>query len=269
MQQNLLPEYLPQLLLLVKKRSYQKSAAGLASKAFQLASLIEKHHHNSGNALLYAKQGEQYGQLAEDVNLQIAALIQQGNIYFDLGQSWRELQAYQEAYQICQKAKYNSEVSSLLLGRVYIGLAKAYGKFRDHQQQALSFLGMAHEIYPEYPEIDSAFSYSYHTRFTLSNHTGLTYLNIGQPGQALSIFEQIFMPPALVPRKLELLIRLSTASFALGNLEQTYEHTSLAAASARMLGSELRYHEAYNMYEQMLGRWPEEARVKTLAEHFR
>jgi DNA-binding SARP family transcriptional activator len=266
--QLLFPHHLPQLLLLVQRPNYRKSAAGLASKASQLAALIEKHHRNLGNALRYAQQGEHYGLLAENPDLQIAALIQQGNIYFDLGQSWRELQTYQKAYHIAQEAKRNSEISPLLLGRVYIGLAKSYGKFSDHQPQALRFLDLAHETYPEHPETDLAFNYSYHTQFTLLNHTGLAYLNMGQPEQALSIFEQVFVPPALVPRRLELLIRRSMTSFALGDLEQMCEHVSLAATSARMLGSDLRYNESYNLYELMVGRWPQEARVKTLAEHF-
>lgn len=266
----LFSEYLPQILFLVQNPNYRERAASLASKAFQLAALIAKHHQNWGDALLYAQRGEQYGQLAEDPNLQIASLIQQANIYFDLRQIWRELQAYQKAYSFSQEeAKQNREVSPLLLGRVYIGLAKSYGKFSDRKQQALGFLGMAHEVYPEHAETDPAFHYSCHTQFTLLNHTGLTYLNIGQPKQALRTFECISVPSTLVPRRLEWLIRMATTAFAMGDLGQTYEHVQLAATSAKTLGSGLRYNEAYNIYEQMRDRWPQEVRVKTLTEYFR
>jgi DNA-binding SARP family transcriptional activator len=268
-QQPLFSEHLPSLLVLLENPGFQKRAAGLAAKASQLAALIEKHHHNSGNALRYAEQGEQYGQLVEDPNLQVAALIQQGNIYFDLGQAGRELEAYQKAYHLCQEAKRNSEISPLLLGRVYIGLAKSSGRFRDYKQEALRFLGMAHETYPEHPETDAAFSYSYHTRFTLLNHTGLTYLNIGNPRQAMSTFEQVPVPAELVPRRLELLVRLAMASFALGNLRQTCENVRLVTTSARTLGSNLRYNEAYSIYEQMADKWPHETHVKDLAQYFR
>lgn len=106
-------------------------------------------------------------------------------------------------------------------------------------------------------------------RLTLLNHTGLTYLNIGNPGQAFSTFSQVPLPTELVPRRLELLIRRSMASFALGNLRQTYENVCLAATSARTLGSHLRYNEAYNLYEQMVDKWPHEAQVKMLAKDFR
>ncbi len=268
-QHVLFPEYLPQLLLMVQNTIFQKRAASLLSQASQLAALIEKHQSNFGNALLHAQQGEQYGQLADDPNLQIAALIQQANIYADLGQAWRELQAYQQAYRFSQQAKPKSAISALLLGRVYVGLAKSSGKCSDHEQQALRFLEMAQHIYPEHPEKDEAFGYSYHSRFTLLNHTGLTYLNIGQPQQALHTFTSMPVPTELAPRTLEFLIRMSMTSFALGDLEQTCEHISLAATSAKTLGSDLRYNEAYSIYEQARATWPKEAHIHTLAEHFR
>lgn len=266
--QQALPEYIPQLTFLAQRPTYQKRAASLISKALQLTALMEKHVYNSGNALLYAQQGEYYGQLAKNPNLQIASLIQQANIYLDLSQTWRELQAYKRAYRLYQEVKRNSEISPLLVGRVYIGLAKSYGKFGEYKKRALGFLEMAHKIYPAHPETDAAFDYSCHTRFTLLNHTSLTYLNIGQLEQALSTFEQVSAPVTLVPRKLEFLIRRSMIFFALNDLEQACNCTSLAATSSKALGSDLRYNEAYNIYERMLRKWPQERRVKTLADCF-
>ncbi len=267
-QQNL-PSHLSQLSTLVQESNYQKKAAVLASKATQLAALIEKHHYNFGNALIYAKQGEQYGWLAEDPNLQIASLIQQANLCFDLKRPRQELEAYEKAYQVYLEAKRYSDISPLLLGRVYIGLAKSYGKFKeDHKQTALRFLNKAHEIYPEHPEEDPAFHYTCHSRFTLLNHTGLTYLNIEEPEQALSTFKAIDAPAGLVPRRVELAIRSATVFFALGDLKQCDSYVRLAATSARTIGSDLRYNEAYDIFQQMLVKWPHEKQVKDLVEHF-
>jgi len=161
----LLPLYIPQLAALTNETGYQERAASVASKAFLLAAVIEMHYRNNRNALINAQQGVFYGKLAADLNLQIASLIQQGNIYFSLKQPLEELEAYQKAHHLCQKARYSSEVSPLLRGRVYIGLAKAYSQFKE-EKESLHCLSMAHERYPEHPEEDSAFSYTCHSRYT-------------------------------------------------------------------------------------------------------
>jgi DNA-binding SARP family transcriptional activator len=268
-QKPLFSAYLPQLTILVHETEYQERAAYLASKASQLATLIEMHHQNLGNALAYTKQGVLYGKLAKDPNLQIAALIQQGNIYFNLKQPWKELEVYQQAHIICQEAKQRSEVSPLLEGRVYIGLAKSYGKLKD-EQKALSFLESAYKRYPERPEDDFAFSYTCHTRFTLNNHTGLTYLNLGRLKSAWDIFVGLdkTLPTKLVPRRMELLVRQATISFVLGNMEESTVFLELAVASAIALGSNLRFNESYELYLLMAEKWGNEQQVKALGNHF-
>jgi DNA-binding SARP family transcriptional activator len=266
---NLFSAYLPQLTALIREAEYQERAAYLGSKASQLATLIEMHHQNLGNALAYAKQGALYGELAKDPNLQIAALIQQGNIYFNLKQPWKELEAYQQAHAICQEAKQKSEVSPLLEGRVYIGLAKSYGKLKE-EQKALSFLESAYKRYPERPEDDPAFSYTCHTRFTLNNHTGLTYLNLGRFKSAWDIFKRLdkALPTKLVPRHMELLVRQATVSLVLNNMEESTAFLELAVTSAIALGSDLRFNESYEMYLLMKEKWGNEWQVKALGKYF-
>ncbi len=268
-QQILFPVHLSQLAVLVAESHYQERAASLASKSYQLAALIEMHHQNLGNALTYAKQGTLYGELAKDPNLHIAALIQQGNIYFNLKQPWRELEAYQQAHQICQETTQHREVSPLLQGRVVIGLAKSYSKLKE-EQQALRFLEDAYKKYPETPEEDSAFHYTCHTRFTLRNHTGLTYLNLGRFNEAWDIFADIdaIVPKKLIPRRMELLIRQATLSFALGNLKECCAFLEQAATSAIALGSDLRFNEAYELYLLLREKWSNEPSVKALGKYF-
>lgn len=268
-QRLLFPAFLPQLVALVPDLKLRARAAPLASKAALLAAVMEMHHQNLGNALIYAKRGVVYGEIAEDPNLQIASLIQQGNIHFALKQSWRELEAFQRAYHLCKTEKPNT-VSPLLEGRVYIGLAKAYAKFKD-QQQALLFLNKAYERYPQFPEADSAFSYTCHTHFTLNNHTGLTYLNLGQYDSANSVFTALtkLLPATLVPRRMELLIRQATIFLALHDMEACCATLETAVKAARTLGSDLRFNEAYELYLGAQEQWPNERPIKALSQLFR
>jgi len=268
-QHILFPVHLSQLAALVGESRYQEQAASLASKAYQLAALIEMHHQNLGSALTYAKQGTLYGELAKDPNLRIAALIQQGNIYFNLKQPWRELEVYQQAHHICQETTLHCEVSPLLQGRVAIGLAKSYGKLKE-EQKALGFLEDAYKKYPEMPEKDPAFHYTCHTRFTLRNHTGLTYLNLGRSKEAWGIFTDIdaIVPQKLLPRRMELLIRQATLSFALGNLIECCTFLEQATTAAMALGSDLRFNEACELYLLLQEKWSNEQSVRALGKYF-
>lgn len=57
-QRLLFSTFLPQLITLVPQPKLQKRATPLASKVALLAAVMEMHHQNLGNALIYAKQGE-------------------------------------------------------------------------------------------------------------------------------------------------------------------------------------------------------------------
>ena len=265
--QYILPAYLTQISSLIQKPSfYQKSAASLASKAYQLATCVEMHHHHLEPALNNARLAFQYGKLAEDLHLQVAALIQQGNVYFSFKQSDLELQSYQQAVNC------SVEISPLLRGRAYIGLAKAYAAFQQ-EKEALTYRDMAYESYPERPEKDSHFSYTYHTRFTLTNHTGLVYLFLDRPTylkQAQTILTQIdeAVPKQLVPRRVELWIRQAAVSLALNDLKKSCAYVETAAVGAKTLGSSFRYQEAFELYGQLRNRWGNESRVKALKKLF-
>jgi hypothetical protein len=56
---------------------------------------------------------------------------------------------------------------------------------------------------------------------------------------------------------------------ALDNLEQSEDSLQAAVASAKALGSQLRRSESYDIYQQMQEKWPNEQRVKELADLFR
>jgi len=72
-----------------------------------------------------------------------------------------------------------------------------------------------------------------------------------------------------VPERVELTVNQAMTSVALGELDLSCGYVETAVTSASALGSQLRVNEAYEIYESMLDKWGNEARVKALGELFR
>src|ERR1019366_2689498 len=150
-----LPGYLTYLTQLAKEPShYQSKAAALASQGYQLASLLATQYQNFGTALTYAAQALTFADQVDDPHLQTAALIRQALVYFYLKRPLQRLRAYERASHYSQKA------SSLLQGRVHIGLSETYSCL-GHERDAGQHLALAHRIFPEHSEDDIAFSYAH------------------------------------------------------------------------------------------------------------
>jgi hypothetical protein len=64
-----------------------------------------------------------------------------------------------------------------------MGLASAHARC-GNQQDALRYLGKAHEAFPSDPENDPSFSYAVCTPSVLYLYDGLTYMDLDQPQQA-------------------------------------------------------------------------------------
>ncbi|MGH2497798.1 MAG: helix-turn-helix domain-containing protein [Ktedonobacteraceae bacterium] len=265
--QQILPPYLTQLSHSVQEAAgNQQQIANEASKAYQLATCIEMHQHHFDAALAHARLAIHYGQIAEDFNLRIASLIQQANVYSSFKQPGQELDAYQEAMQ------HIEDVSPLLRGRVYIGLAKAFANV-EQEQEALQFLEMANEHYPFHPENDPCFNFTCHSRFTLTNHTGQTFLQLEKPThleKAWDILTKIdtIVPAAFVPRRVELSIRQTIASLALNDLGKSCSYLETAVIGAKAIGSPFRYNEAFELYRRIRKKWSNERSVKALKKYF-
>jgi transcriptional regulator with XRE-family HTH domain len=261
---SLLSDCLPSLATLVLQASpYQKWAASLASKAHQLACMFALQAQKFGKALVHAKQAFHYGQVAEDPNVQVASLIRKGLVYFYLERPEQKLATYQEAIQ------YSSSASPLLRGRVYMGLAEAHSNFGQKQEyQAKHFLELAHKTFPDNPREDPNYVYTF---FKLpQEYGGLIYLNLNEPSKAWEAFARVdkAIPTTVSPERVELSIRQARASAALGNLEQTRAYLEAAIISAAELGSDLRYNETHEVYQQVLRQWGQEQQIKELSDLF-
>ncbi len=96
------------------------------------------------------------------------------------------------------------------------------------------------------------------------------YLNLGHPQRAWNNFTQMDkdLPQALVPNRLELTVRQAMTSYKLGDRDQSCYYLEIATRSALTTGNQLRYDEAYDIYEQLLRKWGKENRVKELGSLF-
>jgi transcriptional regulator with XRE-family HTH domain len=264
--ERVLPNYLLQLSTLAQQPSrYQKLAASAASQAYQLSWLLALQHQDFGAALIAIKQAFSYGDIADDNHLRLASLVRQAHVFFHLKQPIQQLRFHQKAM------RYSSDVSPLLQGWFYVVLAESQANpLVSQQEEAKQSLSMAHDRFPEHPEDDPHFSYIPVDRFFFANHEVLTLLHLNQPKQALERLSQVDkdIPTTVVPRRVELQCRQASASLKLGDLEQTRKYVELAGISALHLGSDLRYSEACETYQQMHMKWPHERSVKALAELF-
>jgi tetratricopeptide (TPR) repeat protein len=259
-----LPTYITTVATLAQRPSpYQQRAAGLTSQAHQLGYLLELQRQNFGLALDHAKKALHYAHVADDNNLRLASLVRQANLFHVMKRPVQALVKYREAIY------YHKQVSPLLLGQAYIGLAEAAAK-SGQAQEAQRFRGLAHDTFPANPTEDLHFTYTHFNHFTRVNFEGLMYLHLDQPQQAWDTFAAIEkeVPAALVPQKVELLMRQTLALVKLGEMPQSCDHLELATVAAFKLGSDLRRNEAGEIYDQMLLTWPHEQKVKSLAELF-
>lgn len=265
--ENVLSDYLLPLSAMAEHSSiHQKQAAILASKAHQLACIMTLQSQDYTSALIHADHALQYARVAEDSSLQVASLIRKALVYLYLKRPSQRLWAYQEAVQ------YSKNVSPLLQGRIYMGLAETHSALTCfdpiHENESLQYLDLMYKVFPSNPKEDPNFHYTY---FSLPlRYEGLIYLNLNQPSRAWEMLAQAdkYIPTLIVPDRVELTLRQTKVLLAMGKLEQSKKYLESAVASAKALGSKLRRNESYDIHQQMLVKWPHEQQVKELADLF-
>lgn len=269
--EQVLPHYLTQITPLAhSSSSYRTLAASLASQAAKLANLLALRREDFGVALQQSQAAFTYGQLADDLNLQLAALIEEALTFWYRKRPLQALQVYQRAVSLlpreAQTAKRHQEVSPIIEGRIYVGLAEISAQL-EQKQNALRYMGMAQEIFPEHPETDPHFAYTHYDHYYLYLYQGLMYLNLQQPEQALHAYAP-FNAPQYAPRRAEIANRAAAAYLACEEMEQCCTTIETAVSSALSMGSDLRYSEAYEVYQRMVIKWPYERKVKDLVQVF-
>jgi DNA-binding SARP family transcriptional activator len=260
--EKLLPVYLSKVVPLAQQPSpYQQKAINLAAQGFRLSGLLAFHRNNVQVQDLYYQQAAQYSRLSGDASLLISSLRSLGNLHYYGDQYSQALHAYQDALQ------HVKNVSPLQQASVYMSLAVAYAHM-DQSQNALMYVGLAHDVFPDYPETDPSFSFAEFDRSQMILWEGIMCTRLGQTQQALAIFGCIEQPDFSASERLSIEImnqRAKAAIFA-GDVEQGVAYVKTGLVGAKALGSQRRYSEAYENFQQMRLLWPHEQRVTELGE---
>jgi tetratricopeptide (TPR) repeat protein len=271
-----LPKYLPLLVALARQpSSYQRRAAYLAAQGSLLMNVVCYHRLRFRAALAYARQAVELAHLSGDRTLSVYALTFLGGTFELNGQLNASLQTYQEAEHYL-----NEEVALLSHSKVLADLAWAYAR-NGQSQDALRCIGEARNLFPsELGEVPYFVSADYGLyRLILSE--GMTHLVLGEQDtehvehhsqQAMNALAQVAQLPStiIVPEriKLQIINHQAAAAVGAGNMEE-FEHSLLAGVEgAKALGSGKRRQEAIANYRAARGKWPQEPRVRALAEVF-
>ncbi len=269
--EQVLPRHLTHVTRIAQRSSpHQKLAASLASQGYKLANLLALRREDFITAFKHSQDALIYGQLAGDLHLQLAALIEEALTFWYRKRPLQTLETYQRALELMPKKGQASGmhhmISPILAGRIYVGLAEAYAQL-EQEQEALQYIGLAQDTFPGDPENDPHFAYTHYDHYYLYLYQGLMYMKLNQPDQALSAYAH-FNNPKYASRRAEITNREAAALFASGDMDQCCDKVDAAVALAVTMDSDLRYSEAHEVYQGMLIKWPHERKVKHLAQLF-
>lgn len=264
--ESILKSYLPKVAALAKQTSpHQQIAAQIASQGLLLSASLAGHKDDLHARQSLSEQAFQYGQLAENDNLQVAALKQLAITYDYKQRPGKALEVYQSTIP------YLDKVSPLLRSGMNIRMAGAYAQC-GQSEEALRFLGMAYDSFPDDPESDPSSLYSDSGLYSLYLWDGLIHLDLDQPQKAEEALARVdgLSPKLAVPERvrIEFLTYQAETYLVLREIEPCCTYLEAAANASLALGSERRYNEAANTYQQIRHVWVHEPRVKALRDLF-
>ena len=272
---TLLSTYIQKLNSLVQHSSkYKEAASILITQAYRQYGILALHKNDLNARELYCQYAAYYSEMTENANLQVSALI-------SLASTFYYNQDPQKATLIYQKALVHQEnISPLLLSRLYVELAVVYAQ-QQRIQEALRYMGLAKEIYPNFPENDASFLYAEFSPSSMILEEGLTYLALAQQHskvskqylvQARETFARIensqvdFIVPERI--RIEIINHQAKAAIALKELENFCSYLEIGANGAKKLDSQKRREEGITIYREARNIWPNEVRIKELADLF-
>jgi transcriptional regulator with XRE-family HTH domain len=266
--EDILPLYRDQTTVLAQRPSpLQYAAARLASQAQQLTCELATDREDFRAAQQAGQQALEFAQLACDVNLQVTALISLANIGFHRKLSTAALHSYKQAVSLL-----SDQVTPLVKGRAYAGLAEVYA-MRQDLQGSMRAMGLAYEHYPLKPEEDPAYPYLRASRYSLYVFGDVqSRLFLGQPKEAdkaLIAMQQETNDPQFEPiTRLDMLYYQADVHIQQGELEPGSAILSEAALLAKDLGSRLYFNKLALSYHQLQMQWPKEPTISTLEDVF-
>ncbi len=264
--ERILWSYLPYVASLAKlSLSDQRTSANIASQGYLLAASLAGHRNDLHARQQLSEQSLLYGKLASDRNLQIAAIRKLAITYDYLGRPDKILQIYQQTFP------YLEEVSSLLRACLYADISAAYAQL-NQQQEALRFLGLAYEHFPEKYNNEPSFLHTICRYSTLIICDGLHHLHFGQPHEAAKIFARIdgLQPKVAMPERVRIgLLNCQVEVFTeLKNMEQATHYLEAASKASIAIGSERRFQESFTVFQQLQKTWKDEPMIRNLESLF-
>jgi DNA-binding SARP family transcriptional activator len=272
---QVLSAYLPALKKMAQEpSSYQQTAASLALQGYTLEGLLAHHRNQLSVRVAYDGQALRYSRLTEDHTQLVAALYQLAGGFTQSQRPMDALQALQEALLHLDK------VPPALQSGVYGRLAQAHAQCKQ-EQEALRYQSLAREAFFK-PPSDTDNSSSFNTVYGIAHlyHLeGWAFLDLARhypeadySQKAWNAFAEVEKLPAtvIIPERIriEVINHLALTALALGNLEQFCDLLEQGANGAKMLGSQKRRQEAIDAYWKGRGQWPNEPRVRDLADLF-
>jgi hypothetical protein len=166
----------------------------------------------------------------------------------------------------------NDQVTPLVKGRAYAGLAEVYA-MRQNLQGSMRAMGLAYEHYPLKPEEDPAYPYLRASRYSLYVFGDVqSRLFLGQPkeaNKALIAMQQETNDPQFEPiTRLDMLYYQADVHIQQGELEPGSTILSEAALLAKDLGSRLYFNKLAMSYHQLQMQWSKEPAISTLEDVF-
>jgi transcriptional regulator with XRE-family HTH domain len=261
--------YLPFIKTLAQAPSpYQQTAAALAAQSCMLCAILALHRLDLQSREKYARQALHYSRIAQERNLESAALMYLG--YSD-GYARRPEQAIMTFENALSLSEASSPLSPLLLSDISMGLAEAYAQCQQ-EELAVKAITLARHSFPVYPELDPSFLYADCGLSSLYTYEGKMHLNLGQAKEAQQAFAQIERVQSGMSfserNRTVRVIYQAQAALGLGDLEMCCAYLEEGRKGAVVLDSRRMSSDIFEVYLLAQERWPSEQRVRTLAHHF-
>lgn len=271
--EQMLSTYLPALVTLTQQSSkYQRIAANLVTQGYRLRGIVALHQNDLRAREMCCQQALYYSEIAEHPSLLVSALISLASTFYYSQDPTRAALIYQKALI------YKKEIPPLQLARLYAELAVVYAQMR-REQEALAYLDLAHNLFPERPADDPSFLYAEFTPSSMYLEEGLTFLALTQYypdreyGQkAWDVFARVEVPQpkSIVPERIrfEIINHQAETALALKDQELFRAYLEKGIRGATTLNSKQRRREAVETYKQARVVWSNDSRIKELADLF-
>jgi DNA-binding SARP family transcriptional activator len=263
-----LPRYLPTLEELAKQPSrYQRIAAYLAAQGYLIAALLALHRYHIVASETYYKSALAYSHVAQDPNLEVAALKQFATRLLEDHRADEALALYQQASSISTNPRY--KVSPRLNALILLGVASAQVQLtKKAEKNVEAYFDRAQQIFQTTPRTSLPYvDLSIHHLFLWK---GLSQTEYGQYQEAMNTFVQTEASSSAESiserTRLEIVNHQAATALALRDMEQFEKYFLLGANGAKALNSAKRKQEALLNWKAARKVWPHEGRIADLAE---